>query len=134
MGRYRNMGEIAYIDVRKQEAYAYIREDYGRFLILCGKRFIYYWTGVPRPNETLGRRIFRNSLFCLSSLLAVWGLVTALRRRKREAWLFFGLILAYPTVYYVVFPHPRYRHPIEPEIGILLVYGLAQSEEKATQE
>jgi 4-amino-4-deoxy-L-arabinose transferase-like glycosyltransferase len=129
MNRYRTMGEINYIAVRKQEADAYIHEDYGRFLVLCGKRFLYYWTGVPRPNETLGRRIFRNSLFCLSSLLTIWGLITAFRRRKLEAWLFLGLMLAYPAIYYVVFPHPRYRHPIEPEMGMLIVYGLMQSEE-----
>lgn len=134
MTRYRNMGEINYIAVRKQEADAYIREGHGRFLVLCGKRFMYYWTGIPRPNETLGRRIFRNSLFCLSSLLTVWGLIAAFRRRKLEAWLFFGLILTYPAVYYVVFPHPRYRHPIESEMGILIVYGLMQSEEDTAKK
>jgi hypothetical protein len=60
-------------------------------------------------------------------LLTVWGLVIAFKKRVPEAWLFLGLFLLYPAVYYVVFPHPRYRHPIEPEIGILIVYGLAQS-------
>jgi len=29
------------------------------------------------------------------------------------------------------FPHPRYRHPIEPEMGMLIVYGLTRSEKKA---
>jgi len=36
----------------------------------------------------------------------------------RGAWLFAGLILTYPTTYYFVFPHARYRHPIEPELII----------------
>jgi 4-amino-4-deoxy-L-arabinose transferase-like glycosyltransferase len=133
MSRYRGMGEIDYIAVRKQEAYTFIREDVGQFLILCGKRFVYYWTGVPRPDETLGRRIFRNSLYSLSSFLMIWGLVIAFKRRVVEAWLFLGLLLSYPAIYYVVFPHPRYRHPIESEMGILIVYGLAQSSEKTEQ-
>jgi hypothetical protein len=130
MNRYRNLGEIAYVAVRKQEASAFIRGNYGRFLVLCGKRFVYYWTGIPRPDETIGRRLLRNSLYCLSSLIAFWGLITALRKRKPGAKLFFWLFLLYPAIYYVVFPHPRYRHPIEPEMGILIVYALVPSEEK----
>ena len=43
-------------------------------------------------------------------------------------WLFFWLVLSYPAVYYVVFPHPRYRHPIEPELGILMVYVISEVE------
>jgi hypothetical protein len=38
------------------------------------------------------------------------------------------------VVYYVVFPHPRYRHPIEPEMGMLIVIGIMGSEEKAPPE
>ncbi len=38
--------------------------------------------------------------------------------------------LSYPALYYVVFPHPRYRHPIEPELGILMVYVISEAEKK----
>jgi 4-amino-4-deoxy-L-arabinose transferase-like glycosyltransferase len=129
MSRYRGMGEMDYIAVRKQEAYAFIREDWTRFLMLCGKRFIYYWAGVPRPSQTFGQTILRNSLYCASSLLTFWGLYVAWRRRKSGVGLFLWLILFYPLVYYVVFPHPRYRHPIEPEMGMLIVFGIVGSEE-----
>ncbi len=27
-------------------------------------------------------------------------------------------LLVYPAIYYLTFPHPRYRHPIEPEMTI----------------
>jgi 4-amino-4-deoxy-L-arabinose transferase-like glycosyltransferase len=129
MSRYRGMGEMDYIAVRKQEAYAFIREDWTRFLMLCGKRFVYYWAGVPRPSQTFGQTILRNSLYCASSLLTFWGLYVAWRRRKSGVGLFLWLILFYPLVYYVVFPHPRYRHPIEPEMGMLIVFGIVGSEE-----
>jgi hypothetical protein len=33
-------------------------------------------------------------------------------------------------VYYAVFPHPRYRHPIEPELGILIVYVISEAQKK----
>jgi hypothetical protein len=35
--------------------------------------------------------------------------------------------LLYPGVYYVVFPAPRYRVPIEPEMAILAVFLLAEA-------
>ena len=72
----------------------------------------------------------KNSVFLASSVLAFWGVGRALRKRKRGAWLFFWLILLYPAVYYAVFPHPRYRHPIEPELGILMVYVISEAEKK----
>ena len=98
---------------------------------LCVKRFIYYWGGVPRLSEIPALAPIKNSVFLASSVLAFWGLGRALRKRRPGAWLFFWLILSYPAVYYAVFPHPRYRHPIEPELGILMVYVISEAGEKA---
>jgi hypothetical protein len=67
-------------------------------------------------------------------VLAFWGLGRALRQRRPAALLFFWLILLYPAVYYVVFPHPRYRHPIEPELGILMVYVVSEARNKGSDE
>jgi hypothetical protein len=36
-------------------------------------------------------------------------------------------MLTYPATYYFVFPHARYRHPIEPELLILAVFLLLQT-------
>jgi 4-amino-4-deoxy-L-arabinose transferase-like glycosyltransferase len=128
MERYKRMGEIAYVAERKREAIAFIREHPGRFLWLDVKRFVYYWGGVPRASQIPALAPFKNSLFLASSVLTFWGLGRALRKRKSGAWLFFWLILTYPVVYYIVFPHPRYRHPIEPELGILIVYVVSEAE------
>ncbi len=130
MRRYREMGEIAYVAERQGEAMAFIREDYARFMRLNLKRFIYYWGGVPRSSEIPALAPIKNSIFLASSVLAFWGLGRALRKRQPGAWLFFWLILSYPALYYVVFPHPRYRHPIEPELGILMVYVISEAERK----
>jgi len=125
--RYRELGELAYVDERKREALAYIREDDARFAGLSLRRFIYYWGGLPKASENPVLELFRNSLFLASSVLAFLGLARALRTHKPGAWLFFWLVLSYPLVYYVVFPHPRYRHPIEPELGILMVYVISEA-------
>jgi 4-amino-4-deoxy-L-arabinose transferase-like glycosyltransferase len=126
--RYQQMGEIAYVAERKREALEFIRADYGRFASISAKRFIYYWGGLPRSSEIPALAPFKNSVFLASSVLAFWGLGRALRKRQPGAWLFLWLVLSYSTIYYFVFPHPRYRHPIEPELGILIVYVISEAE------
>jgi len=130
MRRYQDLGEIAYVAARKREAVAFIREDWGRFAWISLKRFIYYWGGLPRSSEIPVLAPFKNALFLTSSVLAFWGLGRALRKQQPGAWLFFWLILSYPAIYYFFFPHPRYRHPIEPELGILIVYVISEAKLK----
>ncbi|HVI07417.1 MAG TPA: glycosyltransferase family 39 protein [Candidatus Binatia bacterium] len=127
MRQYQAMGEIAYIAMRKQQAVDYIKADYGRFAVLCLKRFIYFWAGPPRLAQVWWLAQVKNSLFLASSVLMFWGLGRALRQRRPGAWLLFWLILLYPAIYYVVFPGQRYRHPIEPEMTILGVYLLTEA-------
>ncbi|HWY19638.1 MAG TPA: glycosyltransferase family 39 protein [Candidatus Acidoferrum sp.] len=131
MRQYEAMGELKYIEMRKRQALDYIKADYGRFVILCLKRFVYYWNGPPKVSQVWWLAEFRNSLFLASSVLMFWGLVRALRRQIPGAWLIFWLILLYPAIYYVVFPMQRYRHPIEPEITILAVYLLTEAGRKS---
>jgi 4-amino-4-deoxy-L-arabinose transferase-like glycosyltransferase len=130
MRRFQELGEIAYVAERKREAMAFIRENWGGFLNLSLKRFIYYWGGIPKLAQNPALAPFKNSVFLASTVLAFWGLGHALRKRRPGARLFFWLILVYPAVYYFVFPHPRYRHPIEPELGILIVYVISEVERK----
>jgi 4-amino-4-deoxy-L-arabinose transferase-like glycosyltransferase len=130
MELYREMGEMAYVAERKREAMVFIREDYARFAELSAKRFIYYWGGLPHSPDKSRLAPVANSLYLASSLLACWGLTRAIRKRRPGAWLFFWLVLCYPLVYYAVFPHPRYRHPIEPELVILMVYVISEAETK----
>jgi 4-amino-4-deoxy-L-arabinose transferase-like glycosyltransferase len=125
--RYKQLGEIAYVAERKREALEYIRDDYGRFVRLCLNRFIYYWGGLPSTTGSEVTGVLKNSIYLASSLLAFWGLGRALRRHRPGAWLFLWLILCYPLVYYITFPHPRYRHPIEPELGILMIYVISEA-------
>jgi 4-amino-4-deoxy-L-arabinose transferase-like glycosyltransferase len=132
MRQYEAMGELPYIAMRKQQAVDYIEADYGRFAGLCVKRFIYFWAGPPKVTQPPWMSAAKNSLFLASSVLMFWGLVRALRQRKPGGWLLFWLILLYPAVYYVVFPSPRYRQPIEPEMAILCVFLLTEAGKKPT--
>jgi 4-amino-4-deoxy-L-arabinose transferase-like glycosyltransferase len=133
MQQYKAMGELAYVAERKRQAMDFIRQDYGRFAELSLKRFVYYWGGLPRLAEIPALAPFKDSVFLISTVLSFWGLGRALRKRQRGAWLFLWLVLSYPTIYYFVFPHPRYRHPIEPELGILIIYVISEAERRRGQ-
>lgn len=129
--RFQKMGELAYAESCKRQAFDWIRVNPSRFAVISLKRFFYYWNGVPRATSSLAPVDFRTSAFLATSVLALWGAARALRQKRPAAWLFAGLLLTYPTVYYFVYPHARYRHPLEPELTILIVFLL--SEALATQ-
>jgi 4-amino-4-deoxy-L-arabinose transferase-like glycosyltransferase len=124
--KFQTMGELAYAEACKQQAFDWIRQHPGRFTVISLKRFFYYWNGVPRPSASTSPMDFRSSGFLATSVLALWGLGRALRQKRPAAWLYAGLVLTYPTVYYFVFPHARYRHPIEPVLVILIVFLLLE--------
>jgi len=132
MRQYQAMGELPYVAMRKQQALDYIRADYRRFAGLWVKRFIYFWAGPPKATQPWWVNDVKNSLYLASSVLMFLGLGRALRLRKPGAWLVFWLILLYPAIYYVVFPAPRYRVPIEPEMAILAVFLLTEAEKRTT--
>lgn len=123
---FRRLGELAYAERCKRMAFDWVCHNPGRFAAVSLKRFFYYWNGVPRETDSTAPVDFRNSLFLASSVLAIWGLGRAIRRKKEGAWLFLWLVLSYPTIYYFVFPHARYRHPIEPELLILIVFLISE--------
>lgn len=130
MRQFQAMGETAYIAMRKQQAIEYIRADYARFAGLCFKRFVCFWASPPKPTQPAWLEPLKGSLFLGSSLLAILGLGLAMQRRRPGAWLFLWLMLLYPTMYYVVYAIPRYRHPIEPEMTILCIFLLTQAGER----
>ena len=124
--KFQSMGEIGYAESCKREAFDWVRENPGRFAMISLKRFFYYWNGVPRPTSSTLPVDFRTSGFLATSVLALWGLGRTVRQKRPGAWLFAGLVIFYPLVYYFVYPHARYRHPIEPELTILVVFLLSE--------
>ncbi|HKT90309.1 MAG TPA: glycosyltransferase family 39 protein [Candidatus Sulfotelmatobacter sp.] len=127
MQKFESMGELPYVAMRGREAVEYIKADYARFAGLCVKRCIYFWAGPPKATQPPWISELKNSLFLASSVLAFWGLWRALRFKRPNTWLLFWLMLLYPAIYYVVFPAPRYRVPIEPEMAILCVFVIVEA-------
>ena len=132
--QYESMGELAYVAMRKQQAIEYIREDYSRFAGLCVKRFVYFWAGPPKATQPPWMNEVKNSLFLATSVLTFWGLARALRLGHPGSLLLFWLVLLYPAIYYVVFPSPRYRVPIEPEMTIVCVFVVTEAGSRRGRE
>jgi 4-amino-4-deoxy-L-arabinose transferase-like glycosyltransferase len=132
--KFQRMGELAYAADCKRLALDWIRENPGRFAVVSLKRFFYYWNGVPRETSSLAPVDFRTSLFLATSVISLWGLARAVRQKRPAAWLFAGLVLTYPTVYYFVFPHARYRHPIEPELLIMAIFLICEARKNRKSE
>ncbi len=120
--RYRSLGELAYVQVRKQEALQWISQNRGLFAVITLKRAFFFWFGTPRATDSILVDLGRDLFFSLNSILAIFGLGVALRRKLRGAMLFFWMFLSIPMIYYFTFTHPRYRHPIEPEMLMVSVY------------
>jgi 4-amino-4-deoxy-L-arabinose transferase-like glycosyltransferase len=127
---FQQLGELAYAERCKQLAFTWIGQHPRRFMIISLKRFVYYWGGVPRATDSTTWFDFRNSPFLASSVVGLWGLGRAVRKRVPGAWLFLWLAASYPMVYYFVFPHARYRHPIEPELLIMAVFLFSEIKPK----
>ncbi len=125
--KFQSMGELAYAESCKRKAFRWVRQNPGRFAVISLKRFFYYWNGVVRETSSTAPFDFRTSGFLATSVLALWGLGRAVRKKIPGAWLFAGLVLMYPAVYYFVYPHARYRHPIEPQLTILIVFMICEA-------
>ncbi len=127
--RFKRMGELAYAEARQQEAMDFIRRDRKQWIVLTFKKVFHYWAGIPKAADSAPVTALKMFLFLLSSVLAFAGAVTAVRQKRTGAWLFMLLLLVYPLIYYIVYPHARYRHPIEPELMILIVFMILELRE-----
>lgn len=126
LARYKQMGELAYVAEMKREAVNWIRAHPGDFVRVSIARFVYYWTDMGWSGRVMPAK---NALFLASSICGFWGLWLMWKQRRPGFFLFAICLLIFPLVYYFVFPHPRYRAPIEPELFTLIVFLISQSKE-----
>ena len=129
MASFVRQGELAYVAAKQKIAEQWIEQHPGRFAELTLKRVGFFWFTIPEQGR-IARRFgigSRHALYFAFALLAFWGLWLAFRQRQSSAWLFAGLFLFYPLVYYITHCHPRYQHPITPAMLLLAVFLLHNS-------
>jgi 4-amino-4-deoxy-L-arabinose transferase-like glycosyltransferase len=124
MRRFQELGELGFMDEKRQQVRQFIRQNPGRFLWFTAERAVYFWIAPPQATIVAGYdlMISRHTNFLLGALLAFAGLWLTVRNRKRGAFLLACFLLIYPLPYYLVMPFVRYKHPIEPEMIMLVCY------------
>ena len=126
MKLFQELGEIRFMDEKKEELRDFIRTHPGDFVWFTLKRVWYFWAAPPQATIVAGYDLWvaRHVEFLLAALVAFAGLVLMFMRKSRYAWLLAPFLLVYPLPYYVVNPFPKYKHPIEPVMLLLIVYLL----------
>lgn len=123
------MGEMAYMAEKRQEVRDFLMQHPGRFAWLTLRRILLVWTGVwgAHPSWNLDDEfgVPHILVYSLLSILAFFGLYRAMQNGLGYAIPLAIVMLCFPLVYYITHADVRYRHPIDPEIVLLAVYGAA---------
>lgn len=129
MRRFQELGEVGFMDQKKAEVRQFIREHPGRFFWFTVKRAVYFWIAPPQATIVGGYdlMISRHINFLLAAIFAFAGLWLTIRNRVPGRFLLACFLLIYPLPYYLVNPFPRYKHPIEPVMLMLIVYLFSES-------
>jgi 4-amino-4-deoxy-L-arabinose transferase-like glycosyltransferase len=129
MRRFQQLGEMRYMEEKHQQVQQFIRENPGRFAWFTVERIWYFWAAPPQATIVAGYdlMIARHSQFLLAAWFALAGLGMTIRKRKPGWFLLACFLLVYPLPYYLVNPFVRYKHPIEPEMLLLIVYLFAEA-------
>ena len=129
---YVEIGEIAYMREKDRAAIRYMLTHPGHEAALIAGRFVSFWAGgTASPGTDLLRNPslwFRYVL--LFNLAAALGTVAGLFRlwRGRSVYLFPVAVfpVIFPCAYYLTLSLPRYRHPIDPVLMLLLAAFMAR--------
>jgi 4-amino-4-deoxy-L-arabinose transferase-like glycosyltransferase len=124
MRRFQELGEFGFMSEKQHEVRQFIHEHPGRFLWFTAERAVYFWIAPPQATIVNGYdlMISRHTNFLLAAVFAFAGLWLTVRNRVRGGFLLACFLLVYPLPYYMVNPFPRYKHPIEPAMLLLIVY------------
>lgn len=130
---YAHMGEVRFMQMRKQQALASLRAHPGRLVKHSIDRFLFFWDGTPHPPDRHPMLEYgRNLSYSFLSACGLLGLALALRRRVPGTAVMGWAFMLAPLPYYFVTVQPRFRHPIEPLIAILGVYLFRSTEPRRT--
>ena len=112
---YVNMGEVAYIKEKSDEARRYITSHPLSFSLLSMRRAVRFWMGSGTQN---GSPFFVIHA-CVTSFLGFAGLVVLKKRRSTIATIALLPLLFFPLPYYMTHAEFRYRLVIDPLLCVL---------------
>lgn len=112
--KYRQMGELAYMQSRLDEALQWIKENPGEYGRRFANRVIAYWTGYRVSQIYLFYGRFELIKRVFFSLPVVGILLSLFVLKEKDALLVHSILALYPVVYYMTHVELRYRQPLEP--------------------
>ena len=118
-GRYKALGEVAYMREKSSLARAAILNDLPRFAGLTAKRFVCFWSGMVKQSVWL--MVAYTTTTALLGLCGAWLLW---REDRNIAILFLIPILLLPLPYYLTHPDYRFRCVVDPLMAILAAHAL----------
>ena len=127
---YIELGEIAYMREKERAAIAYMATLPSHEFALVAGRFVSFWSGgTPSPlHDLLASRSAWFRYVLLFNLAAAFGTAAGILRLWRERSLYLFPVAVFPLVlpwaYYLTLSLPRYRHPIDPVLLLLLAAAL----------
>ncbi|HLX82620.1 MAG TPA: glycosyltransferase family 39 protein [Terriglobales bacterium] len=129
---FQQLGELGYMDKKKQQAFEFIRANPGWYTRATVRRAFFLWTGYwSLDPEYLKEEPFDlPNIFLCSTLtaLALVGLWRAWRVDRSVAMPYALVLFSFPLIYYITSPEVYYRRPIDPFFVILAVAGMMRKQ------
>ena len=137
LAEYERVGEMAYMDHKREQATDYIRAHPGWYARMTGRRIVYMWTGYWSfaaeylKDEPLDPpNIVVDTTLTILGLLGLWRVFKLDRQqwdKQREAGLgvrFAIVLFFFPLAYYFSHPETYYFRPVDPLIVVLAAVGV----------
>jgi len=123
------LGELAYMDAKKVEAKAWLRDHPGEFVVLSARRALFVWTGfwstTPYYLAAEPLEFLAVGYFTAITVLAGVGFVRARRNGLGPMlWPMLWILLIFPAPYYVTHPSYDYRHAMDPILVVMATYAV----------
>jgi len=128
--KYTELGEVAYMAEKSREAVDYIVTHPAHEARLVAGRFVMLWAGgSPHPLDDLFGRSTAWARFVLvfnlcAGLGGIAALVFLVRDRSIYVLPLAAVPVVFPIAYYMTLALPRYRHPIDPALMLLLAFAI----------
>jgi len=127
--KYGRMTEIPYMQLKQQEALQFMSSHPLDTLNFTLHRFANNWLGMDQsPADVWNHVPLQVKLIvlgnCLFPLLSLLGLLLAYREKNYGVVPLAFVMLFFPMVFYITHASTRYRHPMDPVMLVLVVYGV----------